>query len=63
MTAPVRWHRSSYSTNGGNCLELGELPNAAPVRDSKDEHGSVVLFDHSTWNQFVAAVARGELGG
>ncbi|WP_416972501.1 DUF397 domain-containing protein [Streptomyces sp. 4F14] len=34
---PVGWRKSSYSsTNGGNCLEVGEgVSGAVPVRDSK----------------------------
>lgn len=31
-----RWFKSSYSDNGGNCVEVAlNLPATVPVRDSK----------------------------
>ncbi|WP_405796630.1 DUF397 domain-containing protein [Streptomyces sp. NBC_01506] len=38
-TLPVEWQKSSYSTNGGNCIEYSTSlleVGAVPVRDSKD---------------------------
>jgi hypothetical protein len=59
---PVTWHKASYSsTNGGNCIEVGEgLAGVAPIRDSKDPHGPALLFTPEAVSAFVAAVKSGE---
>lgn len=58
----VKWRKSSYSDNGGNCIELGEgLPDVAPVRDSKAPGGPALVFPASAWSAFVDAVKSGEL--
>ncbi|UJB43620.1 DUF397 domain-containing protein [Streptomyces sp. A1-5] len=39
-TESPRWFKSSYSSNGGNCIEVAaNVPGIVPVRDSKDPHG------------------------
>ncbi|QMU79488.1 DUF397 domain-containing protein [Streptacidiphilus sp. PB12-B1b] len=56
------WHTSSYSGNGGNCVEVGDgLTQAVPVRDSKDPHGPALMFAPDAWAAFVAAIRAGEL--
>jgi Domain of unknown function (DUF397) len=59
---PVTWRKASYSsTNGGDCIELGEgLVDVTPVRDSKDPHGPALLFTTEAVASFVAAVKSGE---
>ncbi|MEU6224033.1 DUF397 domain-containing protein [Streptomyces sp. NPDC047042] len=54
----VVWRKSSYSsTNGGECLEVGDgMTNLVPVRDSKAPHGPAVLFTAAAWASFVAEV-------
>ncbi|MGW2249862.1 DUF397 domain-containing protein [Kitasatospora sp. NPDC001660] len=58
----VTWCKSSYSTQGGNCIEVGSLPNVVPVRDSKDPEGPALAFPAEAWSAFVAAVRSGEFG-
>ncbi|WP_431041411.1 DUF397 domain-containing protein [Streptomyces sp. P1-3] len=58
---PVAWRKSSYSTNGGNCLEVGEgVAHVVPVRDSKDPDGPALVFKASAWSAFVAGVKAGD---
>ncbi|CAN3979334.1 DUF397 domain-containing protein [Kitasatospora purpeofusca] len=60
---PVSWHKSSYSTNGGECVEVAsDIPGLIPVRDSKDPSGPVLTFPSDAWSAFVAAVQAGEFG-
>ncbi|MBT2453703.1 DUF397 domain-containing protein [Streptomyces sp. ISL-86] len=60
---PVVWRKSSYSTNGGNCVEVGEgISRVVPVRDSKDPHGPALMFEPSAFTSFVSAVRRGTFG-
>lgn len=54
---PIVWHKSSYSTNGGNCLEMGfGCVGAVPVQDSKCSTGPILSFAPDAWNTFIAAV-------
>ncbi|MFD4910523.1 DUF397 domain-containing protein [Kitasatospora purpeofusca] len=60
---PVSWRKSSYSQNGGNCVEVSpDVPGLVPVRDSKDPSGPVLTFPSDAWRSFVAAVQAGEFG-
>ncbi|MGX8904747.1 DUF397 domain-containing protein [Streptomyces netropsis] len=60
---PVAWHKSSYSTNGGNCLETGRgMAGVVPVRDSKMPNGPALVFPPAAWSSFVSAVQGGTLG-
>ncbi|MGW7573949.1 DUF397 domain-containing protein [Streptomyces sp. NPDC054765] len=55
------WFKSSYSNNGGNCVEVtGGLPGIVPVRDSKDPHGPALAFSAGGWSSFVAAIKGGQ---
>ncbi|MFE2177016.1 DUF397 domain-containing protein [Kitasatospora sp. NPDC058115] len=57
------WYKSSYSGNGGNCVEIApEFPGFVPVRDSKDPSGPALVFPASAWRAFVAGVQAGEFG-
>ncbi|MFF8314140.1 DUF397 domain-containing protein [Streptomyces lydicus] len=51
------WRKSSYSTNGGECIEIADdIPGLVPVRDSKNPEGAALLISAPAWNAFVAAV-------
>lgn len=61
-----RWFTSSYSNNGGNCVEvaanLAVAHNVVPVRDSKVPSGPVLGFTAGSFTSFVAGVKAGEFG-
>ncbi|MFE2411571.1 DUF397 domain-containing protein [Kitasatospora sp. NPDC059408] len=60
---PLEWFKSSYSSNGGQCIEVSSsVPGAVPVRDSKDPEGPALAFPAEAWAAFVAAVRSGEFG-
>ncbi|MCX4685490.1 DUF397 domain-containing protein [Kitasatospora purpeofusca] len=62
MTDPA-WFKSSYSNNGGACVEVAaNIPNVVPVRDSKDPQGPALAFSPDGFAAFVAAVRAGEFG-
>ncbi|MER7582514.1 DUF397 domain-containing protein [Kitasatospora sp. NPDC097691] len=57
------WVKSTYSQQGGNCLEVARgSRELMPVRDSKDPQGPTLLFPVGAWESFVAAVCSGEFG-
>ncbi|MFI8460493.1 DUF397 domain-containing protein [Kitasatospora sp. NPDC085464] len=61
--ADAQWFKSSYSNNGGSCVEVApDFPGLVPVRDSKDPQGAALLFPAKAWASFVAAVRSGEFG-
>ena len=63
-TESFRWVKSSYSDNGGACVEWAPgqaCEGAVPVRDSKTMEGPVLAFPSVSWQRFVRDVADGRL--
>lgn len=65
-TESPRWFKSSYSNNGGNCIEVAAnlitARGVVPVRDSKNPSGPVLDFTADAFSSFVAGVKDGEFG-
>ena len=63
-TESPRWFKSSYSSNGGNCIEVAvnlvALRGVVPVRDSKDLDGPVLSASVGAFASFVTGVKAGE---
>jgi hypothetical protein len=58
-----RWFKSSYSNNGGACVEVaavGDGSGVVPVRDSKDPSGPALTFTADAWAAFVSGVRKGD---
>ncbi|MFG2675677.1 DUF397 domain-containing protein [Streptomyces sp. NPDC048445] len=66
-TESPRWFKSSYSSNGGDCVEvavnLAAVPGIVPVRDSKNVSGPALNVPTGSFAAFVAGVKAGEFGG
>ncbi|WP_405463024.1 DUF397 domain-containing protein [Streptomyces anulatus] len=62
-TESPRWFKSSYSNNGGDCIEvaanLAAPRGIVPVRDSKVVGGPVVAVRVTAFAAFVAGVRGG----
>ncbi|THA72275.1 DUF397 domain-containing protein [Streptomyces sp. A0958] len=62
-TESPRWYKSSYSANGGNCIEvaanLAATRGIVPVRDSKQTSGPVLNVSADAFCSFVAGVRAG----
>ncbi|MFF1908603.1 Scr1 family TA system antitoxin-like transcriptional regulator [Kitasatospora sp. NPDC058218] len=57
------WRKSSYSGNGGQCIEVADgYAGIMPVRDSKDPEGPALVFPADAFAAFVASVKAGEFG-
>ncbi|MFE9851163.1 DUF397 domain-containing protein [Streptomyces sp. NPDC005576] len=60
MTESPRWFTSSYSSGGGQCVEvavnLAASHNTVPVRDSKNLSGPVLGISVTSFAAFVAGV-------
>ncbi|MEV7865729.1 DUF397 domain-containing protein [Streptomyces sp. NPDC088124] len=65
-TESPRWFTSSYSNNGGACVEvaanLAGTCGVVPVRDSKNPGGPALGFPVNSFAAFVAGVKAGEFG-
>ncbi|MEU6603600.1 DUF397 domain-containing protein [Streptomyces shenzhenensis] len=65
-TENPRWITSSYSNNGGQCVEVAANLVASrgvvPVRDSKSPNGPVLDLPAHAFSSFVAGVKIGQFG-
>ncbi|MQY20798.1 DUF397 domain-containing protein [Nocardia macrotermitis] len=58
------WFKSTYSNDGGECVEVAHLPKAhVGIRDSKNPSGPALVFDADEWDAFTAGVTSGKLNG
>ncbi|MGH3906853.1 MAG: DUF397 domain-containing protein [Pseudonocardiaceae bacterium] len=56
------WHKSSFSTAEGNCVEVADLGDGQhAVRDSKDPAGPVLTCTAAEWAAFTASVRADDL--
>jgi Domain of unknown function (DUF397) len=53
------WRRSTFS-QGNACVEVAFIEGCVVVRDSKDQHGPMLLFSAREWEAFIAGVGAGE---
>ncbi|MFD9717743.1 DUF397 domain-containing protein [Streptomyces sp. NPDC059076] len=64
-TEPPRWSKSSYSENGGACVEWApehaSTHGIVPVRDSKNPTGPTLLVSTSAWSGLIALARTSEL--
>ncbi|WP_461296781.1 DUF397 domain-containing protein [Streptomyces harbinensis] len=64
MTDTPRWFTSSYSENGGACIEVAANLTATrgvvPIRDSKNPTGPTLTVPVGAFAAFVAAVKGGD---
>ncbi|MCX4768919.1 DUF397 domain-containing protein [Streptomyces sp. NBC_01260] len=62
----LQWVKSSYSGNGGSCVEWAPSSASAtgvvPVRDSKNLSGPMLTVPADAFASFVAGVKAGEFG-
>ncbi|MGW2514420.1 DUF397 domain-containing protein [Streptomyces scopuliridis] len=60
-----RWFKSSYSSNGGDCIEvaanLATSHGVVPVRDSKNPTGPTLNVQAGAFASFVAGIKAGTL--
>ncbi|MFD8615651.1 MULTISPECIES: DUF397 domain-containing protein [unclassified Streptomyces] len=63
-TTTQQWVKSSYSDNGGSCVEwaphTATTTGTVPVRDSKNTTGPVLRIPAAAFSAFVAGVRAGD---
>ncbi|MBB1261434.1 DUF397 domain-containing protein [Streptomyces alkaliterrae] len=64
-TESPRWFKSSYSDNGGQCVEvaanLAASHGVVPVRDSKHPTGPALALPTLAFTTFVTSIKTGTL--
>lgn len=53
-----RWRKSSYSDNGGECVEVADDTRRVLVRDTTDRTGPMLRFTTEVWRRFADQVKR-----
>ncbi|MFJ7087012.1 DUF397 domain-containing protein [Streptomyces griseus] len=65
-TETPRWYTSSYSDNGGQCVEvatnLATPHGIVPIRDSKNVSGPAFTVPATAFTTFVAGLRAGDFG-
>ncbi|MEV0664651.1 DUF397 domain-containing protein [Actinomadura luteofluorescens] len=55
----IVWRKSSFTTaNGGECVELADVPEAVAVRDSKDPDGPMLLIARREFAALLSELKR-----
>jgi hypothetical protein len=61
--AGLTWHKSSHSSDGGNCVEMAKLDSSVLVRDSGDRSGPVLEFKPAQWVGLMRRIKNEERAG
>ncbi len=54
------WFKSSFSDDGGECVQVRFTEGQAQVRDSKHLTGPVLVFNRGEWEAFLLGAFNGE---
>ncbi|HUN36789.1 MAG TPA: DUF397 domain-containing protein [Trebonia sp.] len=50
------WRTSSYSNNGGNCVEVAASQGLVGVRDTRHRAGAALTFSPQAWQRFARSL-------
>lgn len=53
----LAWHKSTYSAEAANCIEIATTPTTIRIRDSKHPTGPHLTFPPSAWTDFLSHAA------
>jgi Domain of unknown function (DUF397) len=52
----ISWRKSSYSQNGGECVEVADASTAVLVRDTANRDGGTLTFSAEAWKTFTVTL-------
>jgi len=50
----LTWRRSSYSANGGDCVEVAIDRPEVLIRDTKNREGGTLTASTATWRELLS---------
>ena len=50
------WRTSSYSNNGGNCVEIAAAAGVIGVRDTRHRQAAVLILSPQAWERFTRSL-------
>ena len=56
--AVTAWHKSSYSSDQANCVEVAASTTTVGIRDTKDREGGHLTVPASAWAAFLRVASR-----
>ncbi|ASU79677.1 DUF397 domain-containing protein [Actinopolyspora erythraea] len=56
MTTPHTWRKTSRSSTGNACVEVGRLADGAAIRDTKNRTGGHLTTTRAQWAAFITAL-------
>ncbi|GAA1464404.1 DUF397 domain-containing protein [Nocardiopsis exhalans] len=59
MSTTAAWHKSSYSANGANCVEVSE-GQVTGIRDTQNREAGHLSVSGAEWTALLGAVASTE---
>lgn len=59
-STPFSWHKSSYSGNRGDCVEVADTLHHVHVRDTQNRSLGHLSFPSSDWTSVLGALRDGE---
>ena len=57
----MQWRKSSYSQNGGDCVEVAEAAHSVKVRDTQHRSLGHLSFPPTEWRALLGSLRRGEV--
>lgn len=51
----MNWRKSSYSANGGECVETASDARNVLVRDTTNRDGGTLAFSAAAWSKFLGS--------
>jgi len=52
----MKWRKSSYSQNGGQCVEITSGNGLVLVRDTTNRGGGALAFGPEAWARFLTSI-------
>jgi hypothetical protein len=52
----MKWRKSNYSQNGGQCVETTSGNGLVMVRDTTNRDGGTLSFDAAAWAEFTKSL-------
>jgi Domain of unknown function (DUF397) len=56
----LKWRKSTWSYNNGNCVEVRLAMRTVDMRDSKHRSGATLRFSRDSWREFLDGVRLDE---